>query len=544
MSRRSTRRALRSDSSSDQSHLDNDAGSTSSRRPEPHSPETETDSDGDNDDYEQAGSRRARDLEQGGGGGRRWAMQSLPPTRRGGAGQDPESLVRASKKTSSSQAQGRYAPIAQGDPAASSRNAGAGTSDYSDLEHSPPYSEDGDGPHSQSPGESDVEKQAPSTRRSGSKKGKRAAAAAASGDDGDEPKGGMTKKRWLLIGGGAVLILVIIIAVIAVYMNSKGDTSSAKSESAEDSSPSSSSKSVGASGSSKGSSASTASASEGTLSGASASGGSSSASGAIGALSSSVQLEPSSAAASAAPSLSGAASLAADDSKNPTSELNSLGTFEAPTAARATATAPAATNPAAAGASRSTEAAGACLDPTASVVPGPAARPSSPPSSPSSGGAANAGWTGSTQTSSSADQDAIAKLSTTATWFAADQHLSACKQTFSDADLVAAVSPDMFGSDGSTVSQLCGAELVVWQPDSNVTIIVKIGDVCNECPTPTAIDLSESAFLALAPGGSDDAAAALDAGVLSVQWWFADSKAQQSLGFGFEEWAAAGASEA
>jgi len=66
---------------------------------------------------------------------------------------------------------------------------------------------------------------------------------------------------------------------------------------------------------------------------------------------------------------------------------------------------------------------------------------------------------------------------------------------------------------------------------------------CCRCPTPTAIDLSQSAFLALAPGGSDDIAAALDAGVLSVQWWFTDSKVQQSLGFGFREWAA-GASEA
>lgn len=97
--------------------------------------------------------------------------------------------------------------------------------------------------------------------------------------------------------------------------------------------------------------------------------------------------------------------------------------------------------------------------------------------------------------------------------------------------------------------------------------MVKIGDVCNECVLPnvscacstradepvatlspddrcpgaTAIDLSQSAFLALAPGGSDDAAAALDAGVLTVQWWFADSAVQQSLPFGFETWAAEGA---
>ena len=102
MSQRSTRRAARGDSSSDQSHLADRPASTSLRRNKEHSPDA--DSDTDRDDDEQASSRRARDVEQGGGGGgRRWAMQSLPAARPGGAGQDPEPLVRASKKTSSSQ---------------------------------------------------------------------------------------------------------------------------------------------------------------------------------------------------------------------------------------------------------------------------------------------------------------------------------------------------------------------------------------------------------------------------------------------------------
>ncbi|GAA5892641.1 hypothetical protein JCM8208_005872 [Rhodotorula glutinis] len=532
---RSARRTVSSGSSSDQSRLDDNPPSTSSRRHQPQA----SDSSNDENEYEHDSSRKAWHVEQGGGGGRRWAMQSLPATRRGGAGQDPEPLVRASKKATSSQAQGRYAPVAQGDPAASSRNTGARTSDYSDLEHSPPYGDDDEGPHSQLPSESDVEKKPSSSRSKKPKSSKRAAAAGAGGDDGDEPKGGMSKKRWLLVGGGVLLILIIIIAVVAIYMNSKSDTSTAESDSAEDNTPSSLSKSAGASSSGDSAPSSATSESESSVGGASASGESASA---VGAGPSSAQVDPSSAAGSFSPS--SAAGLGPDDSANLVSATTSLGKVESPTGVRSMNAAPASTtSPAldpAVDASRTFDSTAAFLDPTVSVVPRPALRPAGSASSAPSSGVANVGWTGSTQTTSSAEQGAVAKVSTTATWFAADQHLSACQKTFTDADMVAAVSPEMFGSDGSTVSPLCGGELRVWQPDSNVTISVKIGDVCNECSTPTAIDLSQSAFLALAPGGSDDAAAALDAGVLAVQWWFADAKVQQSIDFGFEEWGAGG----
>ncbi|KPV74107.1 uncharacterized protein RHOBADRAFT_50004 [Rhodotorula graminis WP1] len=366
----------------------------------------------------------------------------------------------------------------------------------------------------------------------------------------------MTKKRWLLVGGGAVLILIIIVAVIAIYMNSNSATSSAESDLAEDSPPSSISKSAGTSTSGVSGTASSASMSEGSVDGASASGGPASAVSASEALSSHLQLGPSSAAASASPP--GAASVGGHDQETWATATPSRA--ESPAGARSTTAAPAATGSAplgpAVGGSRSPDSTAVFLDPTVSVVPRPAPRPAASASSPLASGVANVGWTGSTQTTSSAEQGAVAKISTTATWFSAgrepdsslfvivaDQHLSACQQTFADADMVAAVAPDIFGSDGSTVSTLCGAELHVWQPDSNVTISVKIGDVCNACPTPTALDLYQSAFLALAPGGADDAAAALDAGVLAVQWWFADTKVQQTLDFGFEEWAAAGRRE-
>lgn len=55
----------------------------------------------------------------------------------------------------------------------------------------------------------------------------------------------------------------------------------------------------------------------------------------------------------------------------------------------------------------------------------------------------------------------------------------------------------------------------------------------DSCPTPTAIDLTQAAFLKLAP----DRDRALDQGVLSVQWWFDDIALQQRLPIGFDQWA-------
>lgn len=58
----------------------------------------------------------------------------------------------------------------------------------------------------------------------------------------------------------------------------------------------------------------------------------------------------------------------------------------------------------------------------------------------------------------------------------------------------------------------------------------------SSCPKATAIDLTQGAFLKLAPGGKKDPDAALEKGVLSVQWWFEDPAMQAKLAIGFEEW--------
>lgn len=102
--------------------------------------------------------------------------------------------------------------------------------------------------------------------------------------------------------------------------------------------------------------------------------------------------------------------------------------------------------------------------------------------------------------------------------------------------MAAAVSPLLFGSDGSSPSELCGAKIRVWQPNSKKTVTLSIMDVCNTCPTTASIDVTQGAFLKLAPGGKKDPDAALEKGVLSVQWWFDDPAMQAKLPIGFEQW--------
>ncbi|BGP34341.1 hypothetical protein JCM10296v2_006156 [Rhodotorula toruloides] len=128
------------------------------------------------------------------------------------------------------------------------------------------------------------------------------------------------------------------------------------------------------------------------------------------------------------------------------------------------------------------------------------------------------------------------KFTTTATWFAVDQHRTACGTTYTSNSLVAALSPSLYGSDGDSVSPLCGAKVNVWSPDSNVTISVKVGDVCDACPTTTSIDLSQAAFLRLAGASPKNRDAALDKGVFSIQWWLEDAELQAQLPVGFSDW--------
>lgn len=139
-----------------------------------------------------------------------------------GAGeQAPEPLVRPSKKAPNSQvsavsslrepphaltavcsqSQGRYAPVAQGDPSGAQRGSPAAPYD-SDPEGSPGLS-GGEMQHSPSLSDSEDEKKPASTRSSRSRKGGPSAAE-------DQPANRMSKKRWLLLGGLGALILVIV----------------------------------------------------------------------------------------------------------------------------------------------------------------------------------------------------------------------------------------------------------------------------------------------------------------------------------------------
>ncbi|GAA5843761.1 hypothetical protein JCM11251_006798 [Rhodosporidiobolus azoricus] len=138
-------------------------------------------------------------------------------------------------------------------------------------------------------------------------------------------------------------------------------------------------------------------------------------------------------------------------------------------------------------------------------------------------------------------EDGLTKYITTATWFDSEKSPHACGTTFSSSDYVAALSSAVFG-DTSEPSSLCGAYLRVWQPTSNQTITVQVGDVCQDCPSALSLSLSPSAFLALSPFPSSDLlarfnndkhAGQLDVGVLDVQWWMADSARNGEIRYGF-----------
>ncbi|KAK4047336.1 hypothetical protein OIV83_005514 [Microbotryomycetes sp. JL201] len=101
-----------------------------------------------------------------------------------------------------------------------------------------------------------------------------------------------------------------------------------------------------------------------------------------------------------------------------------------------------------------------------------------------------------------------------ATWFESSQHLSACHTVFSDTDMVAALHPDLYGSNG-TVSPFCGALIHVMNPVSGNTVDVVIQDNCPLCRRDFSLDLSKTAFSNLG---------LLDQGVLEVQWWWDDER--------------------
>ncbi|KAK4055346.1 hypothetical protein OIO90_003184 [Microbotryomycetes sp. JL221] len=101
-----------------------------------------------------------------------------------------------------------------------------------------------------------------------------------------------------------------------------------------------------------------------------------------------------------------------------------------------------------------------------------------------------------------------------ATWFQSSQHLSACHTVFSDADMVAALHPELYGLNG-TVSAFCGALIHVLNPLSGATVSVVIQDNCPMCQGDLSLDLSKTAFEQLG---------LLDTGVIQVQWWWDDTR--------------------
>ncbi|GAA5986495.1 hypothetical protein JCM11641_005218 [Rhodosporidiobolus odoratus] len=513
------------------------------------------------------------DLEAGGGSGdgkrRVWDMKSLSRSgsRGGGGGGDygqgggydsdmgsaaqdyaapgssggsVDPYVRASERKSGNRNQGDYAPVSQqGDD--QGRGYGGddyGSDDYHDKDGGgqgqDQYSDDGQ----YSSGDDQYRDKDPSgsgsksssgrgggRKKSSKKKRKGGAAGGGGGGDDDDGAGqgmfaGWSKKKKLImgLGVGAVVLLLIIIIVIFMMSRNSSSSDSSSSSSSEDNADSSNSSTDSASttgAASAGGMSGAMGMSAGGLGGASMAGGMGGMSGVGGAS------EPSGLAG-----MMGASAVDTALGGSPTGVVNG----------------------GAAGLSQGAAAA----SPVSTAVQGPATGLGSI-SSPSSSNS-NTGGLGSTITTSSDDQvgtdesvtmeDSVTKFTTTATWFTADRHSSACQTTFSDDDRVAAIPPGIYGSDGSDVSVFCGAKLHVWQPDSDQTITVTVGDICTLC-TSLSLDLSQSAFLLLAPSpsskslkqfGNDEDAAKLDSGVLSIQWWLADKDLQSELGLGFGSW--------
>ncbi|EMS18208.1 expansin family protein [Rhodotorula toruloides NP11] len=443
-------------------------------------------------------------------------------SREGQAEGGREALVRPSRKNVD-RSRGSYAAVGQTDsrgrPSTDSARNSAHTD--SDPERSPNGSSDGE--HSE-----DLEKGKSTSRSSRGRKGGVATGGSARSDDehDDREKKGSSWTKWALIGGLVVLLIV------AIGVHKKSSSSTATPSSAAESATSGSSSATSAT--TNATAASAVSADSSLNSTATDAGG---ASGGTAALTPSASLPASSAAVDGSLTTQ---VFATGEAGLPVQVGGSTG---APTPTDdAFASTPAMTfaTAHAGGATGSADSNGigqfsnpdSQMPDDSSQSPGHD-RGSRPTASSRPSYEGQPGWQ---TTSGAASTEGSTKFTTTATWFAIDEHRTACGTTYTSSSLVAALPPALYGSDGDSVSALCGAKMNVWSPDSNVTISVKVGDVCNACPTTTSIDLSQAAFLRLAGASPKNRDAALDKGVLSIQWWLEDAGLQAQLPIGFSDW--------
>ncbi|KAK4335873.1 hypothetical protein RTBOTA2_004651 [Rhodotorula toruloides] len=484
--------------------------------------------------YASSGARQAMDAYRNHSQNSTDSEESRRPSdggRRGRGGQvegGRETLVKPSRKNVD-RSRGSYAAVGQTDSRSRLSTASARGSPHtdSDPEHSPNDSSDAE--HSDN-----LEKGKSANRSRKGRKGGVAAGVPAGSDDehDDGEKKGSSWTKWALIGGLVVLLIVAIGVVIYTINHKKSSSSTATPSSAADSAASGSSNVTSAATNSTASSSVSA---DSSLNATATNGGE--ASGGTAASTASASLPAGSDVVTGSPTTqaftTGEAGLPAQlggSTGAPTPTSNAF--TSPPVAASATAHAGGAASSAGSnGIGQFSNPDSQTLDDTSpSGGHNTGSRPAST-SRPSYEG--QPGWQ---TTSGGTSSEGSTKFTTIATWFAIDEHRTVCGTTYTSNSLIVALPPALYGSDGDSVSPLCGAKMNVWSPDSNVTISVKVGDVCNACPTTTSIDLSQAAFLRLAGASPKNREAALDKGVLSIQWWLDDAELQAQLPVGFSDW--------
>lgn len=87
---------------------------------------------------------------------------------------------------------------------------------------------------------------------------------------------------------------------------------------------------------------------------------------------------------------------------------------------------------------------------------------------------------------------------------------TACGDNYTDKDLVAAVSDAYFTNLNADIDEICGKEILVYDPTSGLSIVVKVVEKCRRCWF-TEIGLSRYAFEQLR---------STSIGRFSVEWTF------------------------
>ncbi|KIJ16932.1 hypothetical protein PAXINDRAFT_168369 [Paxillus involutus ATCC 200175] len=158
--------------------------------------------------------------------------------------------------------------------------------------------------------------------------------------------------------------------------------------------------------------------------------------------------------------------------------------------------------------------------PTPSVAPAPSAAPT-PSAANTTPAPANVAPTPATTTSSSeppaattpssgSNGSSAANTGGVATYFYQNGVAGACGTIHQDTDYICAIDQIRYGTSGNA-SPLCGDQVLITNLDNGKTVTVTVADDCPTCDNSNSIDLSVSAFEAIAD---------LSTGEVPISWIF------------------------